>query len=75
MPFLVGGLICQANSDKRTRPPPAKWFSIVFYRNPLRGTLYIKCREAGGNNRLCDALRCPGLHARDTDSFNKWLNR
>lgn len=50
--------------------------SIVFYRNPLRGTLYIKYREAGGNNRSVmplDVLGC--TRATLIHSTSGWIDR
>ena len=76
-PFLVGGLICQANSDnERDLLLLNRYVYLRIYKYLLRGTLYTKCREAGGNNRSVmplDVLGC--TRATLIDSTSSWVER
>ncbi len=79
-PFLVGGLICLVNSDNERdlillisdanvgRP---SGLSSLFVRNFLEGLSASLADGSLRQKQVCNALRCPGLHARYTGSCNE----
>ena len=77
-PFLVGGVICLVNSvnerdlnllisDANLVATPVDSWLLHF----LEGLSASLADGSLRQKQVCDALRCPGLHARYTDDCNK----
>lgn len=78
-PFLVGGVICLVNSVNERDLNLLISCAILDF-GPFESWLYflegLLASLASGSLRLkqvCDALRCPGPHARYTDECNEWF--
>lgn len=69
-PLLVGGAICLVNSDNERdsnllTSTLVAWRALYF----LEGQVVLQPREIE-LQQVCDALRCPGPHARYTEADN-----
>ncbi len=78
-PFLVGGLICLVNSDNERDlilliSDVNLWLARVTIRFVdyfLEGLSALLADGSLRQKQVCDALRCPGLHARYTGDCNE----
>ena len=76
-PFLVGGVICLVNSvnerDLNLLISDANmgFGPVVFVGNFLEGLSASLADGSLRQKQVCDALRCPGPHARYTDSCSE----
>ncbi len=72
-PFLVGGVICLVNSVNE-RDLNLLNSTLMHNRRLLpRGTMRIETHGSLRRQQVCDALRCPGPHARYNDSLSKFF--
>lgn len=79
-PFLVGGVICLVNSvnerDLNLLISCANFwglrFSFAVRGNFLEGLSAFLVDGSLRLKQVCDALRCPGPHARYTDACNEF---
>ncbi len=77
-PFLVGGVICLVNSvnerDLNLLISDANLvgnYQFDSWEHFLEGLSAYLADGSLRQKQVCDALRCPGLHARYTDDCNK----
>ncbi len=77
-PFLVGGVICLVNSvNERDLNLLISYANLGFgpsgsWLNFLEGLSASLADGSLRQKQVCDALRCPGLHARYTDDCNEF---
>ncbi len=73
-PFLVGGVICLLNCvNERDLNLLNSTAYLRISSLLLRGTLCVSAQGSLRQKQVCDALRCSGLHARYTDTFNECI--
>ena len=76
-PFIVGGVICMVNSvnerDLNLLISDANLVAtpVDSWAHFLEGLSASLADGSLRQKQVCDALRCPGLHARYTDDCNE----